>query len=108
MNLRGLEHWADQDVPWNRRGTEWAAVVIQQGLNGLPLPPALSNETKSRLDSFELLTGKVAPVLTEWIAERDVPCPDRPTDLSRPITDATGRTCESSRSPSASGGAEGI
>jgi len=98
MNLRGLEHWADQDVPWNRRGTEWAAVVIQQGLNGLPLPPALSNETKSRLDSFELLTGKVAPVLTEWIAERDVPCPERPTDLSQQIADVTGRFCTLSSS----------
>lgn len=48
MNLRGLEHWADRDVPWNQRGTEWAAVIIQQGLSGLPLPPALSNEARSR------------------------------------------------------------
>ncbi|HEX6301409.1 MAG TPA: hypothetical protein VF148_13155 [Acidimicrobiia bacterium] len=23
MNLRGLEHWADRDVQWNERGTEW-------------------------------------------------------------------------------------
>lgn len=97
MDLRGLEYWADRDVPWNERGTEWAAVIIQQGLSGLPLPPALSNEARSRLQSFELLTGRIAPVLVEWIAERDVPCSDRPTDLSRPIADGSGRTCAVSR-----------
>lgn len=93
MNLRDLEHWADRDVPWNQRGTEWAAVVIQQGLSGLPLPPALSDEAKSRLESFELLTGMVAPVLVQWITVRDVPCSDRPTGLSQPIADVTGRNC---------------
>ena len=93
MNLRGLEHWADREVPWNERGTEWAAVVIQQGLSGLALPPALSDEAKSRLESFELLTGRVAPVLVEWITVRDVPCSDRPTGLSQPIADVTGRSC---------------
>jgi hypothetical protein len=96
MNLRGIEHWADRDVPWNERGTEWAAVVIQQGLSGLPLPPALSDEAKSRLKSYELLTRKVAPVLVAWITERDVPCSDRPTNLSKPIADVIGRTCEPS------------
>jgi hypothetical protein len=108
VKLRGLEHWADRSVPWNERGTEWAAVVVQQGLSGLPLPPALSDEAKLRLESYELLTGRVAPVLVEWIASRDVPCSDRPTNLSRPITDGTGRTCNSSRSVSASNRAEGI
>lgn len=108
LKLRGLEHWSEPDIPWNERGTEWAAVVVQQGLSGLPLPPALSDEAKSRLASFELLTGKVAPVLVEWITAKDVPCPDRPTNLSQPIADATGRTCESSRSVSPSSGAEGI
>jgi hypothetical protein len=96
MNLRGLEHWADREVPWNQRGTEWAAVIIQQGLSGLPLPPVLSNEAKSRLKSYELLTGRVAPALLEWITGRQVPCSDRPTVLSRPIADRTGRTCASS------------
>lgn len=93
MNLRGLEHWADRDVPWNERGTEWAAVVIQQGLSGLPLPPALSDEARSRLKSYEVLTGRVAPVLVEWIMERDVPCSNRPTDLSQLIADGSGRSC---------------
>jgi hypothetical protein len=95
MHLRGLEHWSGRDIPWNERGTEWAAVVIQQGLSGLPLPPVLSDEAESRLESYELLTGKVARVLIQWIEERDVPCSDRPTDLSRPITDRSGRTCVS-------------
>jgi hypothetical protein len=97
IELRGLENWADQDVPWNERGTEWAAVVVQQGLNGLPLPPVLSYEAKSRLQSFELLTGRVAPVLIDWITKHDVSCTDRPTDLSRPIADASGRSCALSR-----------
>jgi hypothetical protein len=96
MDLRGLENWADGDVPWNQRGTEWAAVVIQQGVSGLPLPPVLSNEAWSRLQSFELLTGRVAPVLVNWIKERGVRCSDRPTDLSRQIADVTGRLCTSS------------
>lgn len=95
LELRGLENWADPDIPWNERGTEWAALVIQQGLSGLPLPPALSDEAKSRLESYELLTGRVARVLIQWIEERDVPCSDRPTDLSRPIADRSGRTCVS-------------
>jgi hypothetical protein len=95
MNLRGLEHWADRDVPWNQRGTEWAAVVLQQGVSGHPLPPVLSNEARSRLQSFELLAGRVAPVLVNWIKERGVRCSDRPTDLSRMIADVTGRLCTS-------------
>jgi hypothetical protein len=108
LELRGLEHWSGPDIPWNERGTEWAAVVVQQGLSGLPLPPALSDDAKSRLESYELLTGKIAPALVEWITARDIPCSDRPTILSQPIADVSGRTCESSRSVSPSSGAEGI
>jgi hypothetical protein len=93
MDLRGLENWADEDAPWNQRGTEWAAVVVQQGLSGLPLPPALSNEARSRLESYELLTGKIAPTLVDWIREKEVTCSVRPTRLSRPIADRSGRTC---------------
>jgi hypothetical protein len=97
MDLRGLKNWGDRDTPWNQRGTEWAAVVMQQGLSGLPLPPVLSNEARSRLQAFELLTGRVAPVLVNWIRERGVRCSDRPTGLSRQIADVTGRSCTSRR-----------
>lgn len=97
LDLRGLKHWADGSAPWNERGTEWAAVVVQQGLDGLPLPPVLSDEVTSRLESFELLTGRVAPVLVEWTKNKDVQCSDRPTNLSRPIADGSGRTCAVSR-----------
>jgi hypothetical protein len=93
MNLRDLDHWSGPDVAWNERGTEWAAVIIQQGLSGLPLPPALSNEARSRLESFEFLTDMISPVLVDWITVRDVPCSDRPTKRSLSITDVTGRTC---------------
>lgn len=67
MELRGYTNWSDQNRPWNERGVEGAALVIQQGLTGLPLPPALSNEVVSRLEGFELLTGQVAPILVEWM-----------------------------------------
>jgi hypothetical protein len=96
MNLRDLDHWSGPDVAWNERGTEWAAVIIQQGLSGLPLPPALSHEARSRLESFESLTDMISPVLVDWITVRDVPCSDRPTKRSLSISDASGRTCGAS------------
>lgn len=97
LELRGLDHWNSPDVPWIERGNEWAAVVIQQGLSGFPLPPSLSDDVKSRLEAFELLTGRASPHLVDWVEARDVPCPRRPTELSRPVTDVTGRSCEPSR-----------
>lgn len=93
IDALGLERWRDPDAPWNERGVEWAAVVIQQGLAGLSLPPVLSDETLARLRGFEILTGQVAPVLAEWTESREVPCDERPTDLSRPLTDANGLVC---------------
>ena len=66
MELRGYEVWSDNDVAWNKRGVEGAALIIQQGLGGLPLPPALSDETLSRLAAFQLLTGLPDPRLTQW------------------------------------------
>ncbi len=64
MELRGYTVWSDHEVPWNQRGVEDAAFVIQQGLGGLPLPPVLSDELVSRLDAFQLLTGFPDPRLT--------------------------------------------
>jgi hypothetical protein len=60
--------WADPTVPWNERGIEGVALVIQQGLAGLPLPQSLSTEHRSRLAGFALLTGRPAPSFLEWCA----------------------------------------
>jgi hypothetical protein len=82
LDLLGLETWRDRATDWSQRGVEWAAVVIQQGLNGIPLPPTLSLGARLRVESFEILTGRVAPTLVSWIARHDVPCSDRPTPLT--------------------------
>lgn len=95
MESRGLGVWASRDVPWNERGQEWVAVVIQQGLAGAPLPPALSGDVESRLAAFESLTGRLPPVLAEWLSSRPVPCDERPTQLSFRTTDGSGLTCRS-------------
>lgn len=68
MELRGYTIWADREVPWNQRGMEGVAFIIQQGLSGLPLPPALSHEHCSRLEAFRFLTGIPDPRLDEWTA----------------------------------------
>jgi hypothetical protein len=93
MELRGYEVWAGPDVPWNERGVEGVAVIIQQGLAGLPLPPELGREMRGRLQAFEMITGRLDPRLVEWIGARSVPCGDRPTILSRLISDASGNMC---------------
>ncbi|HEX6301435.1 MAG TPA: hypothetical protein VF148_13290 [Acidimicrobiia bacterium] len=98
LELRGLEAWNDRSLPWNERGPEWAAVVIQQGLTGLPLPPDLSAETRSRLRGFEILTGQPAPILIAWLEAKNVPCAERPTPLSRQLTDVGGLSCRPSAS----------
>lgn len=95
MKLRGYDVWSDPGVPWNERGAEGAAFVIQQGLATLPLPPALGDEFASRMLAFELLTGIPAPRLREWMAHRSVPCSDRPTPLSHQLPDADDLACNS-------------
>lgn len=93
MILRGYEVWSSADVPWNERGVEGVAFVIQQGLSDVPLSPALSDEARSRMQTYEFLTGTPAPRLVRWLADRTVDCPDRPTVLSLAIPDATGASC---------------
>ena len=66
MEMRGYEVWNDKSVPWNERGMEGVAFIIQQGLSGLPLPPVLSAEQRSRLTAFEYLTGDPDPRLEQW------------------------------------------
>jgi hypothetical protein len=97
MELREYPAWSGHDVPWSQRGVEGVAFVIQQGISGLPLPPVLGAEVRSRLEAFELLTGQPAPRLVEWIKSREVACSHRPTALSRSLADAAGNDC--SRAP---------
>ncbi|NIP81323.1 MAG: hypothetical protein GWM90_19765 [Gemmatimonadetes bacterium] len=93
MEAGGYPAWSGDGVPWNRRGGEQAAIAIQTGIAGLPLPPALGRTHVRRLEDFETLTGRPAPRLAEWLAARRVACPDRPTPLSGRIPDAAGSTC---------------
>jgi hypothetical protein len=97
MEKNGYTVWRSHDVPWNERAVEGVAVVIQQGISGLPLPPALGSEATHRLQSFELLTGLADPRLTEWLASHEVECSQRPTLLSGSIPDLVGRTCPRAR-----------
>jgi hypothetical protein len=87
MDLRGYTDWSGSDMPGNERGIEGVAFVIQQGLAGLPLPPALGTEAISRLEAFELLTGQPAPRLVEWVEATEIPRDERPTALSRALPD---------------------
>lgn len=96
--LRGLPTWSDKAYDWGERGIEDLAFVVQQGLAGLPLPPALGREARSRLEGYEMLTGRIAPRLGDWLAKYEVPCGERPTDLSLQVPDVVGRTCETSLS----------
>lgn len=93
MRMRGYTSWSDGDLPWGERGVEGAASVIERGVAGLPLPPVLGREEVSRMRAYELLTGRPAPVLVEWLRAKEVPCPRRPTMLSANVEDASGRTC---------------
>lgn len=68
MDLAAYETWNDQSYPWNERGIEGAAVVIQQGISGLPLPPVLSDKTKRlHVDGYQLLVGNPSPRYTAWL-----------------------------------------
>lgn len=92
--FRVLPTWSDKDFDWNQRGVEDVAITIQQGLAGLPLAPALSDKASARLQGYEMLTGQVDPRLIEWLSQREVPCPERPTRLSLGVPDVSGRICE--------------
>lgn len=66
MEMREYEVWNDKTVAWNQRGIEGVAFIVQQGLSGLPLPPAIPREHRSRLQAFEFLTGVSDPRLGAW------------------------------------------
>ena len=93
MKFRQLTVWSSGESAWNDRGLEWVAIVIQQGLSGLPLPPVLGDETISRLKAYEMLTGGIAPKLSGWLALREIPCAHRPTGLSLEVPDLSGHAC---------------
>jgi hypothetical protein len=61
MAARGYQVWDAPDVPWRERGREGVAFIIQQGLSGPPLPAELTPELRSRVEAFELLTGRPDP-----------------------------------------------
>lgn len=68
MDLAAYETWSDRSYPWNERGVEGAAVVIQQGISGLPLAPVLSDKTKRlHVDGYQLLVGSPSPRYTVWL-----------------------------------------
>lgn len=66
MQRNGLATWSDRDVPWNDRATERVAVIIQQGVSGLPLPPSMNEEVLRSVREFERLTGSPDPRMIEW------------------------------------------
>jgi hypothetical protein len=68
MDLAGYETWNDQGSPWNERGSEGAALVIQQGISGLPLPPVLAEKTRTlHVEGYKLLTGVASPRYVAWL-----------------------------------------
>jgi hypothetical protein len=63
MDVRDVEAWNDQRVPWKERGTEQAAEIIAWGLGEGEIVPTLSEplESKALAGLYELLTGR-API----------------------------------------------
>lgn len=64
LEVRGLTAWNDKEVPWGDRGSEDAAFVIQQNLTATRRPPS-SGEWLSRIERYELLTGRRSPLRGE-------------------------------------------
>lgn len=59
MEWLELPTWNDRDVPWDQRGTEWAASFIAWGLMDEPMPLYELDDPLPdvRFDGFQLLTG---------------------------------------------------
>ena len=60
LDLRELDIWHDNSVPWEERGFEHAAEIIAWGLmdEDLLLVSIGETDTRQLADAFELLTGK--------------------------------------------------
>jgi len=61
LAARGLSTWKDRGVPWNERGAEDAAFIIQQNLMTISIPQT-SPRWQDRMAAYELLTGRASPV----------------------------------------------
>jgi hypothetical protein len=61
LDLRGLDVWHDNSVPWEERGFEHAAEIIAWGLmeEDLLLTSIGETDTRQLAEAFELLTGRV-------------------------------------------------
>ena len=60
LDLRGLDIWHDNSVPWEERGFEHAAEIIAWGLldQDLLLTSIGETDTRKLAEAFELLTGR--------------------------------------------------
>ena len=69
LDARGLTTWDDREAPWNERGVEDAAFVIQQNLTATN-PPLSSPTWAQRAAAYELLTGSTSPLRDGAAARR--------------------------------------
>ena len=60
IDARGLTNWADTSAPWEERGTEDAAFMIQQNLRAIDLDVS-SAAWLERIRAYEVLTGMTSP-----------------------------------------------
>jgi hypothetical protein len=60
VDARGLTNWADTRVPWEERGTEDAAFMIQQNLRAINLDVSSATWVE-RIQAYEVLTGTTSP-----------------------------------------------
>lgn len=56
LDLRGLVEWTGRDVPWNERGTEDAAFIMQQVLQNRP--DNISRTWEERIEAFQFLASQ--------------------------------------------------
>lgn len=60
VDARGLTNWADTRAPWEERGTEDAAFMVQQNLRAIDLDVS-SAAWLERIRAYEVLTGLTSP-----------------------------------------------
>jgi hypothetical protein len=60
LKARGLTVWTGGDVPWEQRGTEDAAFIVQQNLRGINIAPSSATWTE-RMQAYAILTGSPSP-----------------------------------------------